>query len=286
MKKITYILAIIYLFVSCNFSSNTEEEKLDTKGIKQKFIFENAPPWFVEIYLEEDFSFINLTCAYGCTGGFTVKEILGEYKIDSNYISFVPKKLIWKEDCCDEHYFNTTKIFDTVDYHYSDSTKIQLGYWHIKKDNFEFLISEASFDDEGEFYDYSSNFIALANLYNSNSKEKICSYIFCNIDTNINIRDIISKENIPKNFQKFFFDAPIEITVKNAKVNKELYPIYQLTSDRINDIFIGMKFYSKKYPYSPITIIEKKDGYLIAKGDYLFYFNTKLRAGAVVKSEK
>jgi hypothetical protein len=211
---------------------------------------------------------------------------MGTYKIDSNRISFTPKKLIWAEDWATGERAPAMNTIDTVDYYYSDSTKIQLNYWHIKKDNFEFLISEAAFDELDELFVRSSNFIAFANLYNSNIEDEIRSDIFCNIDTIINIRNVISKENIPKKFQQLFFDTSVEATIKSIKVNKELYPIYKLTSDKVNDIFIGMQFYSKKHPDSPITIIEKKDDILTAIGYNLFYFNTKQKVGTIVKSEK
>ena len=283
IRKINYLLAIIFLFANCSFSSDLKEDVSELKGIKRKFMFKDFN-YGVEIYLREDFLFTNFSYAYGCMGGYRVKIVLGEYKIDSNRISFIPQKLIWKENWEGSRDFTTTPI-DTIDYYYSDSTKIQFNYLHIKKDKFEFLISEAAFDEQDEFFIKSSNFVAFANLYNANIEDKICSSVFCTIDTIVNIKNIFSKKDIPEKYRRFFFDETIEVTVKSVKVNKELYPIYQLTSDKVDDIFMGMKFYSKKYPNSPCAIIDKKEDILTAIGDNLFYSNTKLKTGTIVKSE-
>ncbi|MCL2131378.1 MAG: hypothetical protein FWH36_02815 [Lentimicrobiaceae bacterium] len=293
MKKISYIFAIIFLLTNHSFSSNIEEENSDTQGINQKFMLKGFNCG-VDIYLREDFSFVNYSYGFGCVGGCKVKIVLGEYKIEDNRISFNPKKMILKEAWARIDCFTN---FDTVVYYYSDSTKIQLNYWHIKKDSFEFLVSEASFNELDEFFPRSSNFISFANLYNSNTEENICLSLFCTIDTVINIRNIISKENIPEKFQKLFFDNPIEITIKNVKINKGQYATYLLTSDKMNDIFVGMDFYSEKYPYL-ITIIEKKEDILIAAvSDDFFYQDAmfqieskprnkpKLKVGTILKSE-
>ena len=278
-----------------------EDEKILSKGIKRKFMFKEFNTG-VEIYLREDFSFINFSYAYACTGGYRVKRVLGEYKINDNYITFMPKKMILEEDCCG-HYFWKTKSFDTLDYYYSDSTKIQLNYWYIKKDSFEFLLSEAEFDELDEYFFKSSNFIALANLYTSNIEDDICYSVFCNIDTTINIRTILSKDDIPEKFQKLFLDEPIEAAIKSVKLNNERYPVYHLLSDRFDAIFIGMKFYSKDKFYPQIAIIDKKDDVLIAMGTDYFsdnnfykYFGiklivktrdkSKLKAGTILKTEK
>ena len=289
MKKNNYLFIIIFL-ASCNFSSSLQQEEISNpKGIKQKFMFKLFN-YGVEIYLREDFLFKNFSYSFGCIGGYRVKEVLGEYKMENNHIYFSPEKLIWKEDWEEGHYyFNTTKTFDTLNYYHSDSNKIQLKYWHLRKDNFEFLVSETPFYEQDEYFILSSNFIGLANLYNANCENKICASVFCNIDTTLNIRNIISKKDIPEKFEKLFLDEPIDITIRSVNVEKkygELIPIYKLTSDEIDDIFIGMKFYSKKHPNFPITIIDKKDDILIAEGIDIFHFNTKLSINTILKSEK
>ena len=311
MKKINCFLAIIFLFINYSFSNNIEEETSLSKGIKRKFILKEFNQ-NISIYLREDFSFTNCYFSKGCVGGYIINMVFGEYKIDGNHIAFIPKKMLR-----DEGFFLTDftkKDIDTVDYYYSDSTKIQLNYWHIKKDSFEFLLSEAEFNEFDECFMKSSNFIALANLYNSNIEGEICYSVFCNIDTTINIRTILSKENIPEKFHKLFLDNPIEIDIKSVKLNKEHYPVYHLLSDKFDNAFIGMKFYySQDDFYPPIVITEKKDGALTAMGTgYFFYKNfeensgfiitvkqrsengrfkryrdkSKLKAGTIVKTEK
>ena len=295
MKKINYILAIFFLFTSCNFSNNLIEEK----GDNQKFRLKRFNSG-VDIFLREDFSFINFSYGFACTGGYSVKWFFGDYKMESEQVFFTPKKMILEEDWGGGHYhFDTTKNVDTVDYYISDSTKIHLTYWHIKNEKIEFLISDTLSNELDEWYHplRSSNFIAFANLYNSNIVDEICYSVFCNIDTIANIRHFISKENIPEKFRELFLDEPIEVTVKSITVVKERspwhqyhqpFPIYTLTSDRVDEIFIGMTFYLKEYkhPYYPITVVNKKDGVVIAKGANLNYEkDTKLKIGTTLKTE-
>ncbi|MCF8298701.1 MAG: hypothetical protein K9J13_14225, partial [Saprospiraceae bacterium] len=211
MKKL-YIIIFVFLFTGCNFINNSTEKPEEQKGIKRKFALREFN-YGVEIYLNEDFSFINSSYTYGCTGGYRIKEVRGKYELDSNQIKFIPQKLIWKEDW-EEHYFNSKKTFDTVAYYISDSTKIQNNYWYLKSNNIEFLISDATYGEHDEFFIKSSNFIALANLYNMNADEKINSYVFCNSDTILNLKTTISKIIIPEKNKAMFFDEPKEFHIK------------------------------------------------------------------------
>jgi len=300
MKKINYILAILFLFTSCDFSNNSMEEK----GSSRRFIFKKFQQR-VDIILYEDFSFINSTFAHGCMGGYSIKWVWGEYNMENGQVFFTPKRLILEEDWGGEHFHSrdSIKTFDTVDYYFSNSTKIHLIYWHIKNGNFEFLISDTSSNELDGDTPKSSNFIAFANLYNANIVDEICKFVFCNIDTIANVKHFISRKNIPEKFRYLFLDEPIEATIKSVKIINEgwswhgvrgLIPIYTLVSDRVDDAFIGMKLYliehtSERY-YYPITIIDKKDDVLIARGvDLSYETDTKkgipLKIGAILRTE-
>lgn len=284
-KNLNLLIGIlIFLSIGCYFILKPSEIQEEQKGIKRKFIFESLN-YGVEIYLKEDFSFMNFSFIEGCTGGYRVKEVHGKYELLGNKIKFFPQKLIWKEDR-KEHYYNTTKKFDTVGFYISDSTKIQNNYWYLKSNTIEFLVSEAVYGEFDEFFIRSSNFIALANLYNANADEKLNSLIFCNSDTIVNIRTVISKSIIPKKYQKTFFNKPKKFKIQNIKVNKELFPVYEILIGENEDVFCGMKLYSEKFPESPITVIEIKENLMIGLGENLFYENTKLDIGTILCTEK
>ena len=77
------------------------------------------------------------------------------------------EKMVWKEDW-EDHYFDSKLKFDTVKYYESDTTSIHENYWLIQDDDLKFLVSKSEYKEQDELFYKSSNFISLANLYNSN----------------------------------------------------------------------------------------------------------------------
>lgn len=284
MKLLNFII-ILGFIAGCNAPSDQETNIEKQSGIKRKFVLA-AFNYGVEIYLKEDLTFMNYSYMYGCVGGYRIKKVLGNYKLTDNHIEFFPQKLIWQEDWTGtEHYFESKKTYDTVPYYTSDSTKIQTRYWYLDADTIEFLISEAPFGKMDEFFIRSSNFIALANLYNSNSENKLRSEVFCNLDTVANVRTVISKNLIPQQYKEMFFEEPHTYEIISVKVNKDLYPVYRLVKKDISKSYTGMQLYSDKFPDYPLTVVSANNDTLIAKGESLFYENTKLGIGMIVRTD-
>jgi hypothetical protein len=284
MRNIIIILLSILLLSGGNSSSEKSIEKL---GLKEKFVLKGFNTG-VEIYLKPDFTFINNCYSYGCTGGFRVKLVFGHYEIDSNQISFYPEKMVWKEDWQENHYWNYKLKFDTITYYESDTTSIHKKYWLIQDNHLKFLVSESNFNEQDELFYKSSNFISLANLYNSNIEQNTTENLLSNKDTLWNFKNLNLK-NIPDFYRELFLDTAINakvISSKVYKINESFIPRYKLEVKEKNKIKIGMKFYSQDFPDYPIQLIEINNEDCIAEGYDLFYLNTKLKTNTIISTEK
>jgi hypothetical protein len=288
MRKLIFISLSILLLIGCNSSSEKNQEIINRNiGLKEKFIIKGFNVG-VEIYLKPNFTFINNCYSYGCIGGFRVKVTTGQYEIDNNQIYFKPEKMVWKEDWTN-HYWESKLKFDTVAYYESDSTSIQKKYWLIQKGKMRFLVSESEYNEQDELFYRSSNFISLANLYNSNTEQNANENLLSNTDTLWNFRELQISQNIPNIYRDFFLDTEIKTEIISSKVYKigeSLIPRYKLHIDEDKKVKIGMKFYSQKFPNYPIVIIEKNGKNFIAEGYDLFYENTKLEKGTKVSTER
>lgn len=271
----------------CNSSSEKKQKNSNENlGLNEKFVIKGFNVG-VEIYLNPDFTFINYCYLEGCTGGFRIKIVTGRYEIDSNQISFNPEKLVWKEDW-ENHFWDSNLNFDTITYYESDTTSILKKYWLIQDNNMKFLVSESNFNEQDELFYKSSNFISLANLYNSNIEQNATENLLSNKDTLWNFKNLNLK-NIPDFYRELFLDTAINaivISSKVYKINESLIPRYKLEVKEKNRIKIGMKFYSQDFPDSPIQIIEKNNEDFIAEGSDLLYENTKLNIKAIISTEK
>jgi hypothetical protein len=287
MKQIILTLSILFL-IGCGSSSNkTQKNSTENIGLKDKFVFKGFNVG-VEIYLKPDFTFINNCYSYGCTGGYRIKLVTGHYEIESNQIRFKPEKLVWKEDW--ENFEVDSKLkFDTVNYYESDSTSIQKLYWLIKENKMKFLVSESKYNEQDELFYKSSNFISLANLYNSNIEQDAAENLLSNTDTIWNFRNLNLDNNIPDDYRGYFLDTAIKaeiISSKVYKVSESLIPRYKLEIKENKGINIGMKFYSQNIPDFPIVIVEINSKNIIAEGYDLFYDNTKLKVKTIITTER
>jgi hypothetical protein len=141
---IKYILIVfIVALIGCDSpKKHTPIIEKEAIGLHEKFVFKSFNNG-VEIYLRPDFSFINSCYSRACLGGFRDKIVIGKYSISDNKITFLPEKMIWKEDF-EAFAGDTSLVFDTVPYYESDSTKIQSEYWLVKSDSLKFLVSKQS----------------------------------------------------------------------------------------------------------------------------------------------
>ena len=287
MRKIIIILLSILLFSACNSSSeNKHKNAIEKVGLNEKFVLKGFNVG-LEVYLKPDFNFINNCYSYGCTGGYRIKLVTGHYEMDSNQIIFKPEKMVWKEDW-DNHHFDSKLKFDTINYYKSDTTSIQEKYWLIQDGKLKFLVSESKYNEQDELFYKSSNFISLANLYNSNTDQDANKNILSNTDTICNFRNLILK-NIPDFYKELFLDTLVNARVISSrvyKVNESLIPRYTLDIKDKNRISIGMKFYSKDFPEYPIEIIELNNENCIGEGSDLFYENTKLKNNSIISTER
>jgi len=288
MRHIIIILLSILLLIGGNSSSEKNQKKsIEKLGLKEKFVLKGFNSG-VEIYLKPDFTFINNCYSYGCIGGFRVKLVFGHYEIDSNQISFNPEKMVWKEDWGENHYWDSKLEFDTITYYESDTTSIHKKYWLIQDNHLRFLVSESNFNEQDELFYKSSNFISLANLYNSNIEQNTTENLLSNKDTLWNFKNLNLK-NIPDFYRELFLDTAINakvISSKVYKINESLIPRYKLEVKEKNRIKIGMKFYSQDFPDYPIQLIEINNEDCIAEGYDLFYLNTKLKTNTIISTEK
>jgi hypothetical protein len=275
------------LLSGCNYSSEKNQNNFTQKvGLNEKFVLKGFNDG-VEIILKPDFTFVNNCYSYGCTGGFRIKLVTGFYEIESNELYFKPEKLVWKEDW-GNNYWDSNLKFDTVAYYESDTTSIQSKYFLIEDNNLKFLVSESKYRERDEFFNTSSNFISLANLYNSNIEADATADILSNKDTLWNFRNL-NLESIPESYRELFLDTAIIAQVINSKVyniNESLVPRYKLEIKENNRIKIGMKFFSKEFPDYPIIIIETNYENCIAEGYNLFYENTKLKTNSILSTER
>lgn len=287
MRQIIIISLSILLLIGCNSSSEKNQENSNEKiGLDEKFVLKGFNIG-VEIYLKSNFTFINNCSSYGCVGGFRIKLVTGHYEIESSQIYFIPEKMVWKEDWTN-HYWDSKLKFDTVTYYESDSTSIQKKYWMVQESEMKFLVSESKHNEHDELFYKSSNFISLANLYNSNIEQDAAEHLLSNTDTFWNFRNLNLIGNVPSSYSAFFLDTAINAEVIRSKVykmNESLIPMYKLDIKENKEVKIGMKFYSEEFPDYPIEIVEINSEDCIAEGYDLFYENTKLKEKTIISTE-
>ncbi|MCK5857145.1 MAG: hypothetical protein KAG64_06620 [Bacteroidales bacterium] len=295
MRNLVLFLVSVFLLSACtnvdiapaklvNEDSLNKWNEKSKVGIYEQFVIKSFNIGVI-ISMKPDFSFVNTNYSYGCTGGFRVKVVTGNYEMIGNSIHFIPKKMIWKEDS-EAHEWDTKLKFDTLDYYISDSTQIQTDYRLIYLDSIKILISNSKYDERDELFYESSNFISLANAYNSGLKINITEYLLCNTDTAVKISDYIFHNQIPKENFHFFQKNPISGTVFSVHISKEFIPSYKIMKDgNCLQPFLGMKFYSKKLQHQAMEVYFVDSNYYMIYGQSIYYENTKLSIGDSISSK-
>lgn len=296
MKNILYIFIPLLLLISCN---NHNEKNIETTlGLEEKFVIKGFNIG-VEIYLFPDFTFLNRFYSKACLGGFFIKDVTGTYKLDGQNVIFSPQTMIFQEDWESHEISNTTKI-DTISYYISDSTKIQSEYKIVEISDVKFLVSESDINEHDDIFYKNSNFIALANLYNSYKHEEATRELLANKDTMIDFRNLNMMENIPTKWQDYFLQEPIRTEITSVRVVKNvirykgteedcgytLIPTYKLNAGAQRGIKEGMILYSKKGgEIIGVTIIQVEENESIAEGEDIFYFDTKFKVGTILSTK-
>ena len=292
MKNIVYTLILLVLLIGCN-CNNSNNENIETNyGLKEKFVFKGFNIG-VEIYLFPDFTFLNRFYSRACLGGFFIKNVTGTYSLNGDSVVFSPQTMVFKEDWEAFEVSETTKI-DTVEYYKSDSTKIQTEYRVVEVDDVKFLVSESGVEEYDDILRRNSNFIALANLYNSYERVNTTQKLLANKDTVINFRNLNVAISIPTKWQDYFLEEPIEAEIASARVVKYpkiygyyyLIPTYELNIGSQAGLKEGMILYSEKKKEIDINVVQVEANKSIAEGEDIFYFDTRFKTGTILSTRK
>ena len=302
MTKIRLLLVCFIISVSvCISGKNTDTVVI---GVDEKFHIEGFNHGII-IILKPDYRFYYQLYSRGCMGGFYYKNVQGNYQIDSvRNVTFDPQIVIFVQDDF-AHGLSSTTTIDTVLYcGAQDSHKIPTNYKLLGIEDVSFLVPDSLNGTYDEDYLGTSNFIVLANLYNSNDRVNTKERLLASKDTILNYRKL-DIENIPEKWQKYFLKTPITAKIKSAKVIKrnELFPSNnKLTVISENGFFIphytleakqkelelGMKMYGihPKHGYVEVTIVEISEKLIVAEGEDIFYRSTKLKNGTILSTQK
>ena len=294
-KHIFCILISLLFITNCNNSSSNKEVETSL-GLKEKFVIKGFNIG-VEIYLSPDFTFLNRFYTRACTGGFFFKHVTGTYVLDGNNVIFSPQTMILMEDWESHGISNTTKI-DTIAYYVSDSTKIQTEYKIVEVSNIKFLVSESGINEHDDIFDRNSNFIALANLYNSHEQVNTTKKLLANKDTVICFENLDILKNIPTKWQDYFLKEPIQAEITSVQVVRTpqkyrgfdyghaLIPTYKLNIGTQSGIKEGMILYSQKRKEIDVIVTQVEENKTVAEGEDIFYFNTKFKTGTILSTRK
>lgn len=295
MKTLLYIPFFLLLLTSCN-GSRSEKSVETNLGLKEKFVIKGFNVG-VEIYLSHDFTFLNRYYTKACTGGFFIKDVLGTYTLDEGSVIFSPQTMIFITDWQSHEISSTTKI-DTVAYYISDSTKIQTEYKIVEIFDIKFLVSESGINEYDDVFYQNSNFITLANVYNSYKHINTTERLLANKDTVINFRDLDIAKNIPAKWQDYFLEEHIQAKITSVRVvsiplkYKEmdcgycLIPIYKLNIGTQSGIKEGMILYSQKRKDVEVIVKRVEEAKTTAEGEDVFFENTKLKVGTILSTRK
>ena len=290
-----YILIALLLLTNCNNSRSNKEDETNL-GLQERFVIEGFNIR-VEIYLFPDFTFLNRFYSRACLGGFFIKDVTGTYMLDENNVIFSPQTMILMEDWESHEISNTTKI-DTITYYVSDSTKIQTEYKIVEISNIKFLVSESGINERDDIFYRNSNFIALANLYNSHEDVNTTEKLLANKDTVICFRNLDIVKNIPIKWQDYFLKEPIQAEITSVRVKSiplkyrefdcgySLIPIYKLNIGIQSGIKEGMILYSQKRKEIDVIVTQVEENKTVAEGENIFYFNTKFKIGTILSTKK
>jgi hypothetical protein len=295
MKNTLSVLILLLLLTNCN--NSRKEKDIETNiGLEEEFAIRGFNVG-VEIYLFPDFTFLNRFYSRACTGGFFIKNVTGTYMLEENNVIFSPQTMIIMEDWESHEITNTTKI-DTVEYYVSDSTKIQTEYRIVENSNIKFLVSESSVNEFDDIFYRNSNFIALANLYNSYEHVKTTERLLANKDTTICFRNLDIEKNIPTEWQDYFLEEPIQaeitsvrvvsipIKFREMEVGYSLIPNYRLNIGVQSRIKEGMILYSQKRKEVEVRVKSVEENKTIAEGEDIFYFDTRFKTGTILSTKK
>lgn len=286
MMKSCFLIFILLILLSFGLSSNFgcyAHNESDRIGLNDEFMITGFNS-SVKIILRNDFSFSNTSFARGCTGGYAVQIVTGTYSINDSKVVFMPEKIM-KSHSAFELFTQNLVFEDTLDYYDSDSTKIQKEYWLVSVEKVRFLISESSQGTLDECFYKSSNFISLANLYNSREELSACEYLLANKDTIMNFRNLDVSKEIPMSWRGFFLEEPIQAKIQSVKIIKDemsaLVQSCKLDKGEVSGVKVGMKFFENSISSDFIEISEVFENY--SKG--LYSSDKKIKKGVLVSTE-
>lgn len=295
MKNLLSLFFIFLLLTNCS-NSHKEKNTEATLGLQEKFVIAGFNVG-VEIYLSPDFTFLNRYYSRACYGGFFIKDVLGTYTLNENNVIFSPQTMILKEDW-ESYEVCSTTIIDTIAYYISDSTKIQTKYTIVEIDKIKFLVSESSISEYDDVFYRNSNFITLANLYNSYEQINTTSKLLANRDTLISFRNLNIENNIPLTWQEYFLKEPIQAEISSVRVvsnplkyrgvdcGYNLIPTYKLNIGVQSGIKEGMILYSQKKKEIDVIVKQVNEDVTIAEGEDIFHENTKFKIGTILSTKK
>jgi len=286
MRGLLLFFSLI-LFIPNGLNSNNGSMTPDHNGefgLKEKFKIKGFNS-SVTINLNPDFSFSNISFSRGCVGGYYIKIVTGKYNIIGTQMTFYPEKIIISRD--DIEPLPDKLVFkDTLDYYDSDSTKIQKRYWLVQLNDFKFLVSESPNNFNDEYFYKSSNFISLANLYNSRERQSTQENLLSSKDSIISFFDLDINKNIPNNWKDYFLENPIVSKLESVKMikNDSFGPLPNCKLDKGADsgIKIGMRFYAKSISDDYLEVNEVFNKF--SKG--LYFSNKKIKRGIILSTEK
>ncbi len=297
MKLFACILTSLLLLMGCHTAPRNKPE-VAVSGPKEKFQIKGFNIG-IEIYLRPDYTFLNHFYSRACQGGFFIKEVTGTYRLDGAEVTFTPQTMIFKEDWESHEIGNTTRI-DTVAYYASDSTRIQTKYRIVEVSGVRFLVSESRVGERDELFYRSSNFIALANLYNSCEQRAATDNLLANKDTVMDFRNLNVAGQIPAPWRDYFLADPIQTTIRSVRVKSiphrvrgservvgySLIPTYKLDAGSLNGLKEGMLLYSPKRNGIDVTVIRVEEADAVAEGMNIFFENTKFNPGTILSTKK
>ena len=256
---IVSLLVLVIAYSGCSLTQSTDDDEQQGKVELVEEYQLNGFNKGLLIRLYSDGSFENETFSSACTGGGVQKIVSGYFTESGNRLEFNPMSVIINDESEDGEL--TT---DTLKYHYSDSTKIQTVYYKIRIGQEAMLISNEELDQYNETYIRPSNFIELANGFNSGEEISLRSDFLALKDSAMRIENIEMFKDIPTDWQDYFLPVPIECSIISVEINKIVFKpgyfhektTYTLDKGESSGLKLGMRLYSQTQEYEYIEVYE------------------------------
>jgi hypothetical protein len=199
MKIKFNLIFVVAITIGCS----TREGLVDNQslGIYEISGFNSS----VTLELKPDGEFVYQRRLSSCLGGSEVHRIQGDYTINQDKLSLIPKSLV------DLDYFgfddNDFKK-DSMRYYFSDSTSFKSEFQIFKWDSLTYLLSEEYYSDWG-FKDDENDYERLSDYYNSGYEPRMSSSYLVKRRVGYVPKTRMNVAKLPAKYRDLFLQKPI-----------------------------------------------------------------------------